>query len=61
MTFANETKYIGQFKEGKYEGYGELQGLVNNYKGKWKSGVREGKGIMLLHDGTRYEGDFVNN
>ena len=32
----------------------------NRYKGDWKNGKREGKGIIFYHDGDRYETDCKN-
>jgi len=31
------------------------------YKGDWKNGVREGKGVETSTKGITYEGDFKND
>ena len=33
----------------------------NIYKGEFKNGLYDGKGIYYKNDGNRYEGDFKNN
>ena len=38
-----------------------LQGGMNEYKGRVHSGLRSGKGLESLSDGHKYEGDFLAN
>ena len=33
----------------------------SKYIGELKKGKKEGKGVLLLNNGNRYEGDFKNN
>ena len=54
-------KYIGEFKNGVYEGKGIY--YYNNgdkYEGNFKNGVKEGKGIEYYNNGDKYEGNFKN-
>ena len=57
----NGDYYLGQLKEGKFEGNGELeiQG-VSRYKGEFKNDLMEGKGILEDFENLyKYEGSFV--
>jgi hypothetical protein len=62
-------KYCGNFKKGKYNGYGELyyQNIGENivypiyYKGYWKNDFKHGKGFMIYSDGSSYQGKFYFN
>ena len=58
----NGDYYLGELKEGKFEGKGELefQG-VSKYKGEFKNDLPEGKGIFEDFENLyKYEGDWVN-
>jgi hypothetical protein len=53
-----ETKYVGHFKEGDYDGYGTIYSKDGSkYEGDWRVGLRHGYGIMHLPK-DRYEGGF---
>ena len=53
------TEYSGGFKDGEYEGYGELKGSTKGqtlqYKGHFKNGYFHGQGDLLLDE------DFYEN
>ena len=57
--YENGNKYIGQFVNGKREGYG-IMNFSNGgkYEGHWKNGLAEGKGIEYYQNGDRFEGDY---
>jgi len=56
-------EYIGEFRNGKPNGYGTAIWLDdpgnNKYEGKWKNGKRHGQGIQNAR-GYRYEVTWVN-
>ena len=57
----NGDYYMGQLKEGKFEGKGELeiQG-VSRYKGEFRNDLPEGKGIFEDYENFyKYNGDWV--
>lgn len=57
-----DTKYEGDFVNGKYHGKGKLVWEnVLTYEGDFVNGQRTGKGVEILSNGDRYEGDFVKN
>ncbi len=55
-------KYIGEFKEGKFNGKGKfyLDGKTLTFEGMFKNSNWDGPGIYYLENGTA-EGNFVNN
>ena len=63
---ANEN-YIGEMKNGLWEGKGLLYFQKNDesnrkkYEGEFKNGKMEGKGKLYYNNGARYEGEFKNN
>ena len=60
--YKNGRKYIGQFKNGKREGYGIMffpDG--GRYEGNWKDDLADGKGIEYYSNGDRYEGDYYKD
>ena len=55
--------YIGHFKNGKRDGYGEFLDLTDNmedtYRGYWKNDVYHGKGVLRNNNGNiRYDGEW---
>ena len=57
--YENGNKYIGQFVNGKREGYGIMYfSKGGKYEGHWKNGLAEGKGIEYYQNGDRFEGDY---
>ena len=60
--YENGRKYIGQFKNGKREGYGIMffpDG--GRYEGNWENDLAHGKGIEYYKDGDRYEGEYFED
>ncbi|MFC1669387.1 hypothetical protein ACFL20_03290 [Spirochaetota bacterium] len=50
--------YIGYFKNGEYNGYGNIKCYNFEYSGQWKDGLKHGKGIIKLDDGTVHIGTW---
>ncbi len=62
FTFANGSKYIGEFKNGKVDGQGTLTYADGGkYAGMWSNGIKEGQGTVTLADGGKYVGRFKND
>ena len=60
-TFANGDKYVGEFKDGKYNGQGTYTSANGNkYVGEYKDGKRNGQGTFTFADGEKYVGEFKN-
>ena len=60
--YENGRKYIGQFKNGKREGYGIMffpDG--GRYEGNWENDLAHGKGIEYYNNGDRYEGEYFKD
>ena len=53
--------YIGELKDGKFEGKGELEIIgISKYKGEFKNDLMNGKGILNDYEnGYIYEGEFL--
>ncbi|CDW71111.1 phosphatidylinositol-4-phosphate 5- [Stylonychia lemnae] len=60
--YYEEATYIGQFRNHKREGYGEMAWSIGReeYKGLWKNDQRL-KGSMVLSDGNVYDGEWLND
>ena len=57
-----EGKYIGEFKDGIYEGRGYLiDNDKNIYNGSFKSGKKCGEGELNMINGEKYIGMFKDN
>jgi uncharacterized protein YgiM (DUF1202 family) len=57
----DESKYVGQFKDGMRNGQGEAtysDGTM--YKGQWAEDLPNGQGVKILVDGIQYSGEFRN-
>jgi len=57
----DESKYVGQFKDGMRDGQGEAtysDGTM--YKGQWADDFPNGQGVKILADGMQYSGEFKN-
>ena len=61
IIYKNGDIYTGGFKDGLYDGYGTYKWISKNiiFKGEYKQGFRDGKGIMKLPNGI-IAGNFVN-
>ena len=60
--FENEfSYYLGNFKDGMKEGYGENISLGELYIGEFKCGLFEGKGILKSPEGKTLEGIWKRN
>ncbi len=70
MTSPYGKKYIGEFKDGKYDGQGEMtyshtvisEGTriikYEKYVGQWKNGKKNGQGTMAYLYGRKYVGEW---
>jgi hypothetical protein len=59
--YPNNTKYIGHFVNGNYDGYGEYFWSNGNvYKGNFKHGKFNGSGILTYSNGNIQNGVFEN-
>lgn len=73
MTFVNGDRFIGQFKDGRPNGPGQIhyknsiKGSGGNeyeqaqYHGEFRQGKRDGKGKMIWADGTVFNGIWKND
>jgi hypothetical protein len=58
-TFANGRKYVGDFKDGQFNGQGtSIFEDGEQYVGEWKNGSRHGQGTYTHRNGEQYVGDF---
>lgn len=60
--FANEDRYVGEYRNGKRHGHG-VYTFANGakYDGDYVDGVKEGRGSMLLLDTSTYVGDWKSD
>lgn len=60
---ADGSFYEGQFINGEIEGHGfrRWASTRNEYTGQFVKGELNGHGIMIYGDGSRYEGEWVEN
>ena len=61
--FTNGDTFMGDYQEGKPDGFGEYYWSTGAYyKGQFKNGLRNGKGIWKKSElGDQYEGDYIND
>ena len=60
--YENGREYIGQFKNGKREGYGIMYFPDGGrYEGNWENNLSHGKGIEYYQNGDRYEGNYFKD
>ncbi len=52
-------KYTGQWKSDVFDGRGALADSLGAYTGEWKSGKRQGAGMQVSEDGSRFSGMWV--
>ncbi len=53
-------KYIGEIKNGKPDGTGELIHTFGKYSGELKNGLRHGQGTYTYPSGEKYVGEWKN-
>jgi hypothetical protein len=61
LTFADGSRYIGEFNDGMPNGQGKL--IYTNgaqYEGQVRDGVPNGQGAYLYSNGMHYSGQFLN-
>jgi hypothetical protein len=59
---AGETKYEGEFKNGKKDGHGTLTWWNGDkYVGNFQADAMEGSGNLTCNSGNIYEGQWLNN
>lgn len=60
---ADGSFYEGQFMDGEIQGHGFRRWVStkNEYTGQFVKGELNGYGIMIYGDGSRYEGEWVDN
>lgn len=55
-------RYVGQIdpetKLRQGRGVYTYSNAYFQYHGEWQNGVKHGKGVLLMRDGSKYEGDF---
>ena len=59
FTFSDGRKYVGEFRDGTFNGQGTLtlpDGMT--YVGAFKDGNRSGQGTSTMSDGRKYVGEF---
>lgn len=63
ITDHGETRYAGNFAEGKYNGYGRLNYVEENtfYKGQWVMGKKHGRGTFWDKEKNVYVGEWRND
>ncbi len=61
-TFANGDKYVGEFKDNKYNGQGTFT-YANGYKyvGEFKDDLPNGQGTFTYANGDKYVGEFKDD
>jgi len=62
-TYANDQKYVGEFKDGKMNGQGTHSWPDGKkYVGEFKDGKMNGQGTKYRSDGSvEYKGQWLNN
>jgi hypothetical protein len=59
FTFANGSKYVGEFKDGIPNGHGTFLFVDGSkYVGEYTRGKRHGQGSLTLPGGEKYFGEF---
>ena len=55
-----QSSYSGPCVNGLAEGFGSASGTAQ-YRGEFKAGLKDGRGVKAWPNGDRYEGDFVRD
>ena len=53
--------YDGEVLNGVPHGRGVLKTDVSSYSGNFRNGLKDGKGVEVFKDGTKFEGIFLND
>ena len=62
MTFPDERKYVGEWKNNKLNGQGTMTFPDGRkYVGEWKNNKLNGQGTMTFPDGRKYVGEWKDN
>jgi hypothetical protein len=62
VTFDGGNKYVGEWKDGKFNGQGTYNWVSGEqYVGEFKGGRRHGQGNATYADGNKYIGEFKND
>lgn len=57
----NQSYYEGSFKNDKFDGFGTLEKFyLSRYEGFWKAGLYNGRGKLILRNGTVQEGIWID-
>ena len=63
---SSKRKYVGEFKDNKFNGHGKYYHLAEGplkgykYEGKWLNNKRHGLGIVIWPNGNKYIGEQKN-
>src|SRR4051794_18154253 len=58
-TFPNGEKYVGEFRDGKFNGQGTYTfPNGDKYAGEYKDGKSNGQGTYTFRDGKKYVGEY---
>ncbi len=61
-TFANFNQYVGEFKDGQYNGQGTLTyANGDKYVGEFKYGKKNGQGTLTFASGAKYVGEYKDD
>jgi hypothetical protein len=55
---ADQSRYVGDFRDGERSGVGTLTSPDGVYRGQWQQGVPDGEGIFEGADGAHYDGGW---
>ena len=62
LYWKNGEKYVGEFKDGLFGGFGmltfEKDNEVDYYQGQWDNDERSGHGTLAWKNGVKYEGEW---
>jgi len=62
MSYADGSKYVGEFKYGKINGLGTMSYADGSkYVGEFKDSYMSGRGTMIYADGSKYVGGFKDS
>jgi len=57
----DDFKFVGNFKNEKYDGFGIVKTSKLEYKGFFKNNLFNGQGRMTFPNGISYDGEFTNS